>query len=169
MGTAKPINTLSSSVCEGGHNARPAFWLLLLFSRNAGGSTEMTANRAKQSHPLYRWQPAADSHTAAAHCSLPVPCQRALQAEHIDHHLAVHPRLHQPCARPASEPGTRHPTRLQQSNGLLNQGNRSRRGQRRFSVAGALLWNALPGEVHTITGLPEFNLLSPGPLKTSAT
>ena len=49
------------------------------------------------------------------------------------------------------------PTRHQQSNGLLSQANRSRRGQRRFSVAGALLWNALPGEVRgTSTWLPEF-------------
>ena len=48
------------------------------------------------------------------------------------------------------------PTRHQQSNGLLSQANRTRRGQRRFSVAGALLWNALPGEVRTITRLPEF-------------
>ena len=48
------------------------------------------------------------------------------------------------------------PTRHQQSSGLLSQANRSRRGQRRFSVAGALLWNALPGEVRTSTRLPEF-------------
>ena len=79
-GTPKPVKTLSSGVCEGGHNARPALWLLLPFSHNARESTETTANRAKQSHPLCRRQPAPDSHAAAAHCSLPVPCQRTLQA-----------------------------------------------------------------------------------------
>ena len=42
-------------------------------------------------------------------CSLPVPCQRAPQAENNDHHLALYPHPHQPCARPASDSGTRHP------------------------------------------------------------
>ena len=48
------------------------------------------------------------------------------------------------------------PTHHQQSNGLLSQANRSRCGQRRFSVAGALLWNTLPGEVRTTTRVPGF-------------
>ena len=152
-GTPKPIKTLSSGVCEGGHNARPALWLLLLFRRNARGSTETTANRAKQSHPLYRWQPAPDSHAAAAHCSLPVPCYR--QKISITIWRCIHARTG-PVLAQLLTPAQGTPTRHQQSNGLLSQANRSRPGLRRFSVAGALLLNALPGEVRTITRLPEF-------------
>ena len=156
--TPKLIKTLSSGVCEGCHNARIALRLLLLFSRNARGSTETTANLAKQSHPLYLWQPA------------PTAMQKLLTAHYLYHvrelykqtilitiWRCIHART-SPVLTQLLTPAQGNPTGHQQSNGLLSQANRSRCGQWTVSGACDLLWNALPGEVRTIARLPEFKV-----------